>query len=233
MRRLIAIVALLACSCASATRYGRLAVEDVKGVATAPAHATAKQWQHAAAAVAGVAATTLVDDEIRDLAERNHSHALDEFTRLVEPLGGGRSNTVMLGFLLYGVVRNDSRAKMTAFDSYMSSVIASLAITPAIKHIANRRRPNGGDLSFPSGHTTEAFALATSIAEMYPASRYVVYGLAGSVGFARIYHNAHWASDVAAGAIIGSAVGHTVARTNRAQWKIVPVRRGAAITISW
>ncbi len=232
MRRFFIVAALLACSCATASRYGRLAVADVKAVATAPVHASATQWKHAAIAVTVVAATTLVDDEIRDVVARNHSHAADEFTKGVEPFGGGRSNAVMLGFLAYGLIRNDERAKMTAFNSYVSSLIASGAITPAIKHIANRTRPNGGTLSFPSNHSTEAFALATSIAETYPRARYVAYGVAGSVAFARIYHDVHWTSDVVAGAIIGTAVARTVGRTNRAQWQIVPLRGGAAITIS-
>jgi PAP2 superfamily protein len=228
MRLLIASIALLACSCASVEHYGRLAVHDVKAVAVAPA----QHWKGTAIAIVAVAATTRIDDEVRDVASRNHSHALDELTRAVEPFGGGRSNAVMLGFLAYGLVRDDERAKMTAFDAYVSSLIASQAITPAIKHITNRRRPNGGTLSFPSNHSTEAFALATSIAETYPSSRFIVYGLAGGVGLARIYHDAHWTSDVVAGAIIGTVVGRAVYRTNRVEWKIVPVRGGAGVALS-
>jgi hypothetical protein len=231
VHRFLLAAALLTCSCATVNRYGRLAVADVKAVATAPVHATAKQWGTAAIAVTAVAATTLVDDEIRDAVARNHSHAADEFTKFVEPFGGGRSNAVMLGFLAWGLVRHDERAKMTAFDSYVSSLIASGAITPAIKHIANRRRPNGGTLSFPSNHSTEAFALATSIAETYPRARYVAYGLAGSVAFARVYHDVHWTSDVVAGAIIGTAVARTVAHTNQERWQVTPLGRGLAITI--
>ncbi|HEX9163690.1 MAG TPA: phosphatase PAP2 family protein [Thermoanaerobaculia bacterium] len=228
----IALTLSLAISCATAHRYGRLAVADVQAVATAPLHASAKQWTRAGVAAGAVAATTLLDHRVRDAVARNHSHALDDFTRVVEPLGGGRSTDVMLAFALYGVIRDDQRAKLTAFDSFMSSVIASQAITPIFKRIANRTRPNGGTLSFPSNHATEAFALATSVSENYPAARFVAYGLAGAVGFARIYHNAHWISDVAGGAVIGSAVARKVARTNRIEWNVVPSRRGAAITIS-
>ena len=39
--------------------------------------------------------------------------------------------------------------------------------------------------------------------------------MAGLVGFARIYHNAHWTSDVTAGAIIGTFVGRGVVALNK------------------
>ncbi|HEY3054990.1 MAG TPA: phosphatase PAP2 family protein [Thermoanaerobaculia bacterium] len=223
MRSALLPIALLATSCATTTHYERLAVADLRAVAAIPV----QHWQQTAFAAGAVAATTLIDHEVRDAVARNHSHSLDEITRAIEPLGGGRSTAVILGFLGYGLVRNDERAKATAFDSAMSSLIASRAITPAIKVITRRTRPNSGHYSFPSNHTTEAFALASSIAMHYPAARYVAYGLAGGVGFARIYHNAHWISDVAAGAIIGTAVGHTVFHTN-----VVPMKHGVAITIS-
>jgi membrane-associated phospholipid phosphatase len=223
LRSLLLLIAVLLSSCATATRYERLAIADVRAVAKAPV----QHWRQTAIAAGAVAATTLIDHEARDVIARNHSHALDEITRAIEPLGGGRSTAVILGFLAYGVVRNDERAKATAFDSAMSSLIASRAITPALKAITRRTRPNGGHYSFPSNHTTEAFALASSIAEHYPAARYVAYGLAGGVGFARMYHNAHWISDVAAGAIIGTAVGRTVFHTN-----VIPLKHGAAITVS-
>ena len=41
------------------------------------------------------------------------------------------------------------------------------------------------------------------------------YSLASLVAFSRVYHDAHWSSDVAAGALIGSVVGETVVRFNR------------------
>ncbi len=71
-------------------------------------------------------------------------------------------------------------------------------------------RPNGNDYqSFPSGHTAEAFLSATFLYEEYKNVS-VWYGVggylvAGTVGYLRIYNNAHWLHDVVAGAGFGIA----------------------------
>ena len=61
--------------------------------------------------------------------------------------------------------------------------------------------------SFPSGHTTAAFALAMSISllTLSPTIRLVFLVLAFGVGFSRVYLAVHYPSDVLAGAIIGSS----------------------------
>src|SRR5438552_11886181 len=77
--------------------------------------------------------------------------------------------------------------------------------------------------SFPSAETTIAFAAATAasreVGRSWPgASRYVTpagYGAATLVGFARLYKNQHWASDVAAGAGAGTMSGILFERYNR------------------
>ena len=99
---------------------------------------------------------------------------------------------------------------------------------PALKFVTGRSRPrknlgtsdfhpfNGG-ASFPSGHTAAAFALAATIAEHEDRAwiKGLAYGVASLVGYARIDHDAHFASDVTAGAFIGVGVAKRVARLNR------------------
>ncbi len=78
--------------------------------------------------------------------------------------------------------------------------------------------------SFPSGHTTTAFAAAAAVTSetrrMWPRALWVVapvmYGGATLVGLSRMYHNNHWASDVVLGAGIGTFSGLKVVRYSHA-----------------
>lgn len=231
-RALLLLLALTAVSCTSARMVGR----DVIAVAQAPV----KEWKKVAAGAAVVGAAMLVDDELARVARNNDSPAMDRVMETAEPFGGGASDKVMAGFLLYGVAARNDRARAVAFDSIVSSMIASKAITPAIKQLTGRERPNGGDAdAFPSNHATQAFAVASVIAAHYDDRRWVqwtAYSLATGVGIARVYHGAHWTSDVIAGAAIGSLVGHTVVTTNndeRATWTVRPVRDGVVVSLTW
>ena len=72
--------------------------------------------------------------------------------------------------------------------------------------------------SFPSGHSTTAFAAAAAVTDettlWWPKSTWIVgpvmYGGATMVALSRMYHNRHWASDVAVGALIGTFSGKKV-----------------------
>jgi len=84
----------------------------------------------------------------------------------------------------------------------------------AIKYAARRERPDGSNpLSFPSGHTSNAFAWATVAHHHYGAKLGVPgYVLAGLIGASRLEKNVHHLSDVLAGATLGYLVGRTVVR---------------------
>ena len=60
--------------------------------------------------------------------------------------------------------------------------------------------------SFPSGHTTGAFAVATCLAAYYPPARWVVYAVASMAGVNRVVEHEHVLSDVMAGALVGHLV---------------------------
>jgi undecaprenyl-diphosphatase len=60
--------------------------------------------------------------------------------------------------------------------------------------------------SFPSGHATTAFALATLLGIWYPGWRWPALLLAGGVGLSRVVLGSHFPSDVIAGGVLGAAV---------------------------
>jgi membrane-associated phospholipid phosphatase len=87
---------------------------------------------------------------------------------------------------------------------FCKSFGTSFVVTHSLKRIINKERPNGGEHSFPSGHTTAAFSGAAFLQMRYgwkvgaPA-----YALASFVGWSRVYSNNHDYWDVLGGAVVG------------------------------
>jgi membrane-associated phospholipid phosphatase len=72
-------------------------------------------------------------------------------------------------------------------------------------------------MSFPSGHGSSAFAIATVIASEYdnPVVQTLSYGVAAITALDRIAHDAHWASDTFVGSAIGYFIGKAVVASHR------------------
>ncbi len=91
---------------------------------------------------------------------------------------------------------------------YALSTIISTGFVKPLKYSIKSTRPDGsGNNSFPSGHTTIAFASAEFLRQEYkhvsPWYGIAGYAVAATAGSLRVYNNKHWVSDVVAGAGFG------------------------------
>jgi membrane-associated phospholipid phosphatase len=114
-----------------------------------------------------------------------------------------------------GRFSDHARFRAMTYDM-LDAVIVNFGYSQVIKVAVGRERPNGeNDQSFPSGHASNAFAIA-AVAERHYGWKIGVPGyiLAGVVGASRIQQDKHYVSDVVAGATLGYIVGRTVVRVN-------------------
>lgn len=209
------------------TGYPALVFADTASVFSAPLRWDEGDWLEAAAAVSAVGVTAAFDHTIRANVQAHRTAGEDRFMKQGQEFGNYYAFGALAAFDAWGELAGDVTAKNVAMDGIASSIVAGGLITPALKIVVGRERPStttstyrfkpfSSNASFPSGHATEAFAVATSIAENYPVwwVQGLAYGTAGLVGFARIEQNAHYASDVVAGALIGWSVARGVVHRN-------------------
>ena len=150
----------------------------------------------------------------------------------------GVPGSMATGLGIYALGRIDGQRRVQALGLHsVESILLGYTVTGAIKLIAGRQRPfvdidkpydfqlgrgfkEEKYRSFPSGHTTTAFAFASALTRetqfWWPHAGFYIgslfYGGAALVGASRMYNNAHWASDVMAGAAIGTIVGLKVVK---------------------
>ena len=87
---------------------------------------------------------------------------------------------------------------------FLPSMAVSLGITSGLKEIVHEQRPNGGQHSFPSGHTSSAFQGAAFLQRRYGWKWGIpAYAATTYTGWSRVELKAHYPRDVFAGAAIG------------------------------
>jgi membrane-associated phospholipid phosphatase len=135
--------------------------------------------------------------------------------------------------LLAGVESHNDRLNLGLV--IVKSELIMLSSVYVVKTLAGVERPDGSDkLSFPSGHTAQAFLAASIVhTEFRDKSQWYgigAYTLATSVAAFRMINNKHWESDVVAGAGFGILSAHVAYLTHRNRWGHKPTGRGIGDT---
>ena len=167
---------------------------------------------------------------------RQSSRLLKRSATVFRLLGQPGGLLTATGIYLIGRADGQQRTQELGLHT-MAAIALAGGEAGAIKMIAGRARPfasldnaaNFGFLrglkddkyrSLPSGHTASAFAFAAAVSSetqrWWPSTRWVIgpilYSGATLTGMSRIYNEAHWASDVMAGAALGTITGVKVVR---------------------
>ncbi len=169
----------------------------------------------------GIGATLGVhtkDNDIRDYFEQ-HRPLGNTFDKTVNyafhPFVLGSVDLIALGVAKY---YHADKAALTA-GTMLEALTLTEALTMGLKYTTRRRRPDGSNFSFPSAHASGVFAMAT-VAEIYygPWVGIPSYLVASLVSVSRLDANKHFASDVLAGAVLGSLMGWGTAHWHKKEF---------------
>ncbi|OYU96394.1 MAG: hypothetical protein CFE21_08335 [Bacteroidetes bacterium B1(2017)] len=167
------------------------------------------------------------DIELLRKINLNRNQNLDPAFKVVTNSVSPMIIAVPAGMIVATLIGKDTLQKQKTIF-VCGSVLTAALITTSLKYAVDRPRPfvtypdidivtPAGSPSFPSGHTSASFSLATSMSIAYP-KWYVIapsFVWAGTVAYSRMDLGAHYPSDVLAGAIIGSGSAYLCYRLNK------------------
>ena len=223
--------------------YFKSMLYDARDIGISPYRWNKYQW----IAISGIAVVAGVfytqDASIQKVVQHNQTPFWNSASKYgLERLGSGVYSLPAMG-LMYGIgalVKND-KARYTALKG-VEAYIIGFAVDNIMKQLTNRHRPYQSDpanpdvwngpisltinSSFPSGHSTNIFAIATVLATSYSKTIWVpilCYTLAGLTAASRVYQNDHWFSDVFVGSALGFAIGRTIMNNHIKKLKVLPI----------
>ena len=220
--------------------YFQLLGSDLKQEFTKPFHMKGKDWVRLGEFTALAIGVGSADEPIQRNAVEfatNHS-GIRTLSSKITKFGGVYEVYTLAALGAYGFVFKSDKVKTTTLLATQAYITAG-AMETVLKYLTGRTRPsaygptvesepkfygpfskrarniNGSKefSSFPSGHTTVAFAAATVFAKEYKNSVVVpilAYSAATMIGLSRLTENKHWASDVLVGAALGYLEGRQV-----------------------
>ncbi len=213
-------------------KYLGKAGSDLGRVLVSPLHWKGKDLLlfGGATAVTAVLMATL-DAEVKEYIANHETQGERDFSLVVTHLGEGPF-LMGLSAVLYGTgeLAGSESLRKAGLLSLESFGIAAV-ITTMLKAVVGRHRPRAEEgafafkpftsanheHSFPSGHSSSAFAVASVIAGVSDSFWIgaASYGLATVVALSRVTNNEHWMSDIFFGSVIGYFVGKGVLALNR------------------
>jgi len=146
---------------------------------------------------------------------RIKSNILDRLIPIITNLGSAAFTLFLsLALILFG----RDRLKTAGIETLFTLITSSIFVTYLKKKFTrprpywiikdvNRFNINLKDYSFPSGHTTAAFSLASVLSINFPSMSVFFISIAVIVGLSRIYLAVHFPTDVIIGIIIGVSFG--------------------------
>jgi membrane-associated phospholipid phosphatase len=226
---------------------GQTLLADTKAYFTAPMRWDAGDWGWFAGSLAAIGAAHHYDTQVRT-----------HFIKTEGPTVGSKSydlQDALPAVAAFGATWawagfTDSSAGHREAWLMLEAAGLSTLSTTLVKFTARREDPyqtsdpnewgKSGGASFPSLHTSAAFAIGTVLAESGSDEvrwirRVLGYGLGAATAYERLKHNQHWLSDTVAGAAIGISTAHFVmnrheAASSRSALALVPVPGGAMLT---
>jgi membrane-associated phospholipid phosphatase len=174
-----------------------------------------------------VLSALVIDPYVAVWATHIRCPLLDTLVGLLNPIGGGvvlLVVCVILAMLSFAL----GRSQLCAAAGFGALAFAAAGLVEfSLKHLVGRPRPDAAlpalaflgpsfvpDVdSFPSGHATSVFAVATVFAAFYPRIAWLLYALAGAIAAGRVYLERHYVSDVLGGATIAIVIASALLRS--------------------
>jgi membrane-associated phospholipid phosphatase len=179
-------------------------------------------WRHMAVGGGILAAAIFIDAPVGHYFDGPHSTTANNAANLFDKFGEAPGMVAVVGGLgVTALVTHDRRIAQSTLRAAVGLALAD-GMSTILKYGVGRQRPYGdpdrdgtdfhllgggpaADQSFPSGHATVSFALATTLGDAigHTWARIGLYGLATGTAWARLQQEDHWVTDVVAGAGIG------------------------------
>jgi len=225
-------------------------LEDTKLYFTAPLRWDEQDWLYFGGALVAIGAAHSFDERVRDHFATGSKAILNGGRDTNSLRDAAPTAALIAGTGLYAAFIDDRDGYREAWSLIEAGAFSGIT-AEALGYAAGRERPDattsanrwgkGGD-SFPSLHTTVAFAVGTVFAESgndeYRWIRRIIgYGVASATGYVRVSENVHWLSDSVAGAALGMATARFVLNRQAVQegaaaLQFQPVKNGWLVSYS-